>query len=100
MSQLVSIRRVTVVADVLLESTLLENFEKLGAKGYTCTDCRGKGRHATADQGFTAAFVRIEMLVQPDAADKIVEYLHREIFKKYACTVCSETVDVASTDKF
>jgi hypothetical protein len=100
MTNLVSIRRITVVADEVLEHTLLEQFIKLGAKGYTCMDCRGKGRHAVVEDIFTAALVRIELLVQPDVADAIIDYLHREVFQKYACTVCSETVEVVRTDRF
>lgn len=100
MTDLVAIRRVTVVADEVLEHSLLDQFTKLGAKGYTCMDCRGKGRHVVVDSVFTVALVRIELLVQPDVADKIIDYLHREVFQKYACTVCSETVDVVRGDIF
>ena len=102
MNKLVDIRRVTVVADVVLERMLLEEFTKLGAKGYTCMDCHGKGRHRVVEgvDPFTAALVRIEMLVQPDAAQKIIDYLRREMFTNYACTACVETVEVASNHKF
>jgi hypothetical protein len=102
MTKLVSIRRVTVVADVILEPTLLEEFAKLGARGYTSVGCHGKGRHAAVNSldPFTAALVRMELLVQPDVADKIIDYLHREIFANYACTACVETVEVASSHKF
>lgn len=100
MPKLVSIRRVTVVADEVLEHRLLEEFTRLGAKGYTCMDCRGKGRHVVVEDIFTAALVRIELLVQPDVADAILEYLEREGFQKYACTVCCETVEVVRADKF
>ena len=102
MNKLVEIRRVTVVADVVLERMLLEEFTKLGAKGYTCMDCHGKGRHGVVEgvDPFTAALVRIELLVQPDAAQKIIDYLRREVFANYACTACVETVEVASSHTF
>ena len=65
-------------------------------------DCHGKGRHNVVEgvDPFTAALVRIELLVQPAVADKIIDYLHREVFANYACTACVETVEVASSHTF
>ncbi len=102
MTKLIEIRRVTVIADVVLEKMLLDEFTQLGAKGYTCMDCRGKGRHNVVEgvDPFTAALVRIELLVQPVVADKIVDYLHRQVLANYACTACVETVEVASSQSF
>jgi nitrogen regulatory protein P-II len=102
MNNLIEIRRVTVVADVVLETMLLEEFTGLGAKGYTCMDCHGKGRHNVVEgvDPFTAALVRIELLVQPDVAQKIIDYLRRAVFTSYACTACVETVEVASSHTF
>jgi hypothetical protein len=39
-------------------------------------------------------FVRIEMLVEPDVADRLVEYLNQK-YGGYDYTVCAETVEVA-----
>jgi len=102
MNKLAEIRRVTVVTDVVLERMLLDEFTKLGAKGYTCMDCHGKGRHNVVEgvDPFSAALVRIELLVQPDVAQKIIDYLRREVFTNYACTACIETVEVASNHQF
>jgi hypothetical protein len=101
MTKLVSIRRVTVIADAVLEKTLLESFTKLGAHGYSIVECRGKGRHTVLADPYTGvALVRIELLVQPSVADAILDYLHREIFATYACMACTELVDVASSDHF
>jgi hypothetical protein len=101
MNHLVSIRRVTVIADVVLETTLLESFARLGAKGWTIVDCRGKGHHTVIPDPYTgAALIRIELLVQIPVADAIFEYLHREVFTNYACAACIETVDVAPGDRF
>jgi hypothetical protein len=101
MTSLVAIRRVTVIADVVLEKTLLESFTRLGAQGYTIMECRGKGHHTVIPDPYTGqALVRIELLVQPKVADAIFDYLHREVFENYACAACIETVDVAPGDRF
>ncbi|HEX3657567.1 MAG TPA: hypothetical protein VHV55_17385 [Pirellulales bacterium] len=101
MSTLVSICRVTVIADVLLERRLLEACFKLGARGYTSMKCHGRGRHALIEDHFSGdALIRLEFLVQPAVAQAIIGYLHSEIFSKFAATVYSETVDVADSDSF
>lgn len=101
MSKLVSIRRVTVIADVLLDNRLLQELFKLGARGYTSMKCHGRGRHAVLEDPYTGdGLVRLEFLVQPTVAEKIIDYLHSEVFSQFAATVCSETVEVAASDKF
>lgn len=101
MTSLVSIRRVTVVADAVLEKTLLESFTSLGAQGYTIVDCRGKGHHTVIPDPYTGQeLIRIELLVQPKVADAIFDYLHREVFENYACAACIETVEVGPSDRF
>jgi hypothetical protein len=101
MSNLVSIRRVTVVADVTLKEMLLKQFFKFGAHGYTAMSCHGQGRHELiADPYSGEALVRLELLVQPDVADSIMGYLERAVSDNYAVTACSETVDVLSNAKF
>jgi hypothetical protein len=93
MSELQTIRRITVYADSAVETTLLEEFLKLGANGYTVVDCRGKGEHdSIADPFGTSSRVRIEVLVQPATADKIVGYLQTHHHRGHALTATVETV--------
>ncbi len=101
MNKLVSVRRITVVADVTLKEMLLKHFFKLGANGYTSMSCHGQGRHELiADPYSGDALVRLELLVQPAVAESIMSYLQEDVFDNYAVTACSETVDVASNAKF
>jgi nitrogen regulatory protein PII len=93
MSELQTIRRITVYADSAVETTLLEQFLKLGATGYTVVECRGKGEHDSVADPFGASTrVRIEILVQPAVADKIVDYLQTHHHRGHALTACVETV--------
>ena len=101
MSKLISLPRVTVVVDSRLEDKLVKEFVKLGAKGYTCVDCRGGGEHEIIQDVFeTSTRVRIETIVQPPVADAIMKYLHHPQFDHYALCACVETVQVAASDKF
>lgn len=101
MDQLVTIRRVTVIVEQSLEKRLLDEFLKLGAKGYTCMDCWGKGEHTVVVNPFKGvSLVRIELLVQHEVAERIIDYLHRDIFQHYAVTACVENVQVATDGRF
>lgn len=99
MAELRTIRRATVYTDSVLESFLLEHFEKLGAKGYSVSDCRGKGKHDVLEDPRTGrSRVRIETLVKPEVGDKIMEYLSREEFKRRAVALCMESVEEPSNE--
>lgn len=76
---------------------LCENFLRLGAKGYTSSDCRGGTVHASTT---TNPKVRMETIVPPSVEEKIVSYLAEEILGKYAAAVCVETVEVIQGEYF
>jgi hypothetical protein len=102
MGELQTIRRVTIYADGVLESTLLDRFQALGSKGYTVVDCRGKGEHGgSVDDPFSASKrVRIEVLVQPAVADAIMEYLSTGAVQHRSVAACVETVQVGKDERF
>lgn len=101
MSNLITVRRVTVIADAVLEKSLLEQFIKLGAKGYTCSDCRGRGTHEVFEDPWSGANrVRIEAIVQPAVADAIMSYLESPSLLHKPITACVESVEVSALDHF
>ena len=101
MADLVEINRVVVIADTALERILLSEFIKLGAKGYNCSNCFGKGRHETLEDPFTGrSRVRIEVLARPETALKIMEYVHTKEFGRYPVAAFMDTVQVFARDNF
>ena len=42
----VTLKRVTIIAEALLEARLLADLERLGAKGFTIVEARGRGSRA------------------------------------------------------
>jgi hypothetical protein len=95
--KLKTISRVTVFAEGVLEQTILQLCLKLGAHGYTVLDCRGgKGEHALVEKLFdsTPERVRIELLVEPDVAEKIMTLLASDQFIRRPVLACLETVQV------
>jgi hypothetical protein len=101
MSELKTIRRVTVYADASLESILLKQFLAMGSTGYTVSDCRGKGEHDTVDDPFAkVSRVRIELLVEPEVAEKVLEFVDSPGLKSHPVAACLETVQVVKTEHY
>ncbi|MFO0952011.1 MAG: hypothetical protein U0835_12840 [Isosphaeraceae bacterium] len=97
MAQFKTIRRVTVYADGALEQTILNLCTRFGARGYTVLAIReGKGlRTAAAGKFGTPQSIRIELLVDPEVAQKILMALSSETFGPRPVLACSEPVEVA-----
>jgi nitrogen regulatory protein PII len=101
MSVMQTIRRVTVYADGSLEARLLKQFLALGSTGYTVLDCRGKGEHDTVDDPFSQTKrVKIELLVRPEVADKIVDHLEAGHYQRRAVSVYVQSVEVPAVERY
>ena len=101
MKNLVSIYRVTVVTESELEQPIVDQFAKLGAKGYTSTYCRGRGEHEIFEDPLRATGrIRIELIVQPQVAEKIMDFLHGPQFAARPLAVCLDQVLVSPHDQF
>lgn len=101
MPALTPVSRVTVIAESVLESKLIYNFLKLGAKGWSAMDCRGAGeRHLVQAVLDAGAKSRIEVIVKPAVADKIIAYLEEEIFPSYAVVATVEDVKIVRPERF
>ena len=73
----------------------------MGVTGYTITECRGAGREMLAE-GTTAypRQVRIEILIPPEQAEPLIDYLRTEVLPDLPVTASVETVEVIRADKF
>jgi hypothetical protein len=101
MHELVEISRVVVIADTVLQAPLLTEFLKLGAKGYNCTYCFGKGRHETLEDPYTGrSRLRIEIFTKPPVAAAILDFVHRKEFGPYPVAAILDTVKVDGRDTF
>ena len=100
--RLARLRRLTLVADRELEDSLVDAMLKLGASGYTASACHGSGRHSTRNGNLQAnrAQVRLEVIVVPEVAERILAYLRQEVLPLERVIVCAETVEVLRRDHF
>jgi len=96
------LRRVTVVVEEGLEKQLTEKFVELGASGYTAIPCYGAGRStlAAGNNGNRNTQLRIEAVVPRDVAERILDYLRKDVSPKHRVTACTENVEVLRQDQF
>ena len=93
--------RLIAIIDVSLQEIVLGEFMELGARGYNCVRCSGKGENEPMEDPLTGeSLVRIEVVTNSETANSLMAYLHSPRFKKYAVTVFKHTVDVVATDRF
>lgn len=96
-----SLKRVTIVADALLQDRLVSDITRLGVSGYTLIPCIGAGRRdLAAGSPPRDSQIRIEIVTPRPTSDAILDYLRRDILKEHQVTACVETVDVVNPDNF
>lgn len=92
---------VTIVTESVLEHTLEADIERLGGRGYTITNARGKGQRGVRDAGWaTDSNIRIEVLCEPKVADAILEYFNENYYDNYAMLIFLSDVQVLRAKKF
>jgi nitrogen regulatory protein PII len=96
----VSLKLVTIVAERLFREQVTEELRKLGAKGFTVTDAEGKGSRGIHASEWEGRNVRIETVVAPEVADRIVEHVAERYFEHYAVIVWVQSVEVVRGEKY
>lgn len=94
------LKKVTIIAEAVLEDRLLREIRELGARGYTMADVHGegiRGIHASEWEGHNR---QIDMLVSPEVADRILEHLANEYFPVYAVVAYVTDVAVVRGDRY
>lgn len=99
--KLTNVRLVTIIAEPILKDRLLQEIHTLGAHGYTISEVHGEGTrgiHASQWQG--GGNVKIETLVSPEVADRIMEAMTDHYFPNYAVIAYVHDVQVVRSEKF
>lgn len=91
----------TIITEAALESVLIKEFESLGARGYTITDARGKGRRGLRDAAWDeSSNIRIEILCDAEIADAIARHLWARYYDDYGMVLFVNDVSVLRPEKF
>lgn len=91
----------TIITEAALESILIKEIEALGARGYTITDARGKGRRGPRDAAWDeSSNIRIEILCDAGIADAIARHLQVRYYDDYGMVLFVNDVSVLRPEKF
>ena len=91
---------VTIVAESILESRLVDDLRAAGALGWTITSAHGEGPRGRRVSGFEGGNVRVETLVSEQVAEQIWSRLAEAYFPNYAITAWTYDVHVARPDRY
>jgi nitrogen regulatory protein PII len=92
---------ITIITETALESLLIKDILKLGAKGYTITDVRGSGSRGNRNAGWDAsANIRIEIVCTNTVSEAIAKHLQKTYYENYAMIIYTSEVNVLRPEKF
>jgi nitrogen regulatory protein PII len=94
-------RMVTIVTEATLERALIDELERLGARGFTITDARGKGSRGMRQSDWAQeGNIRIEVICDPALAETIAEHVQARFYEHYAMILFMQDVSVLRPEKF
>ncbi|PYE54842.1 P-II family nitrogen regulator [Deinococcus yavapaiensis] len=96
----VVLKRVTIIAEALLEERLVRDVKRLGARGHTVTEVRGEGSRGVRASEWEGHNVKLESIVSPDVADRVLEHLAATYFPHFAVIAYVEDVSVVRGEKY
>ncbi len=92
--------KLTVVSESLLREELLKMMRQAGAKGFTITQADGEGSRGVRATEWEGPNTRIETIVSPSVADRILDQLANRYFEDYAVIAWMSDVTVWRAKKF
>jgi nitrogen regulatory protein P-II 2 len=96
----VTLKRVTIIAEALLEARLLADLERLGSKGFTIVEARGRGSRGVRASEWEGQNLKLETIVSPEVADRIMTRMVESYFPNYAVIAYLENVEVVRGEKY
>ena len=91
---------VTVIAEAAVESRLIADIKRLGAKGYSVGHVRGEGTTGRLLQDLNGPSVRLETNVTETVADAILEHLATEYCGRFAVVAWVAPARVLRSERF
>lgn len=98
--QTVPLKELTIIAEAVLEDRLLREVRELGARGYTLSEVRGEGSRGVRAAEWEGKSIKVEMLISPEVADRILEHVAKEYFQHYAVVAYVLDVQVIRGEKY
>lgn len=90
----VPLKKVTIVAEAVLEDRLVRDLRALGARGYTLSEVRGEGSRGVRASEWEGKNVQFDVLVSGETADRILDHVAERYFEHWAVIVWMVDVEV------
>ena len=101
MENIHNVKVLTIITEASIESSLVDDFESLGVRGFTIVDARGKGRRGSRMGGWdSSSNIRIEIICDADQANTISAFIKDKYFETYAIVIYLSDSQVFRLDKF
>jgi len=94
------LKMVVIVAEPVLEARLVKELHDLGATGCSIVDGRGEGSRQAHATDVPGANVRLEAIVRPEVADRIMEHVATHYFTHWSFIAYVVDVAVARGAKY
>lgn len=91
----------TVFTEASIEHVLIKDMDRLGIRGYTISDARGKGSRGVRDAAWDESKnIRIEIICNRNQAETLLSHLQERYYSNYAMVAYLSEVEVLRPAKF
>jgi nitrogen regulatory protein PII len=91
----------TIITESAIEEMLLKDLEKLGVRGYTVSDARGRGAHGRRDASWgEVSNIRIEVICPRALAEAAIVHIQSHYYADYAMVTFLHEVEITRPEKF
>lgn len=91
----------TVITEAAIEEPLLRDLDKLGIRGYTVSDARGRGSRGIRDASWEEkANIRIEFICKRTLAESALNYIQLHYYTNYGMVAFIQDVEIIRPEKF
>lgn len=94
------LKLIVIIAEPVLEGRITQELRTLGATGFTVVDGRGGGSRALHAAEIPGVNIRIETIVTPPVAERIVEHIASQYFADYSVIAYASDVAVVRSEKY
>lgn len=100
MSEMLPLKLVTIIAERVLRSRLVNEVRTLGARGFTITEVTGEGSRGVRASEWEGSNIKLEVIVPQEVAASIVDHVSSTYFAWHAVIIHVQDVNVVRGDKY
>lgn len=96
----ITLKKITIVAEAVLEERLIREMRQLGARGYTLSEVRGDGSRGVRASEWEGKNIQLEILASAETADRVLTHVSERYFAHYAVVVWLTDVQVIRGNRY